>query len=50
MLAVIDEGKTRREELPIFLYAPVGGNQRRIDLNRQGSSSSNSSGDGNDCC
>ena len=49
-LAVIHEEKNRTEE-PVLSYAPVGGggHERRIDLNRQGSSSYYSN-DGNDCC
>ena len=52
-LAVIHEEKNRKEQ-PVLSYAPVGGGgsggyERRIDLNRQGSSSYYSN-DGNDCC
>mmetsp|Transcript_8842 Transcript_8842/g.19836 ORF Transcript_8842/g.19836 Transcript_8842/m.19836 type:complete len:264 (+) Transcript_8842:147-938(+) len=47
-LAVIHEERNRKEE-PVLSYAPVRGNERRVDLNRQGSSSYYSSG-GNDCC
>lgn len=52
-LAVIHEEKNRKEEPPLLSYAPVGGrngNDRNVDLNRQGSSSYYSSGGGNDCC
>lgn len=47
-LAVIHEERNRKEE-PVLSYAPVRGNERRVDLNRQGSSSYDSPG-GNDCC
>ena len=46
-LAVIHEERNRKEE-PGLSYAPV--NERRIDLNRQGSSSYYDNGAGNDCC
>lgn len=50
-LAVIHEERNRKDEPPVLSYAPVGGrgNERRVDLNRQGSSSYYSNG-GNDCC
>jgi len=47
-LAVIHAEKNKTQE-PVLSYAPVRGNERRVDLNGQGSSSYNSSG-GNDCC
>lgn len=49
-LAVIHAEKNRNEE-PMLSYAPVGGDDRRVDLRRQGSSSYNDRGGySNDCC
>ncbi|KAL7533322.1 hypothetical protein ACHAXR_007909 [Thalassiosira sp. AJA248-18] len=48
-LAVIHEERNRKEE-PMLSYAPVRGNDRKIVLDRQGSSSYYDNGGGNDCC
>ena len=50
-LAVIHEERNRKAETEVLSYAPIRGNERRVDLRRQGSSSYASNGyGGNDCC
>lgn len=50
-LAVIHEEKNRKAEPEMLSYAPVGGRDRNINLNRQGSTSSYASNNyGGDCC
>jgi len=50
-LAVIHEERNRKAEPEMISYAPVGGRERKINLNRQGSSASYASnGYGGDCC